>query len=278
MLCFVGVLTHHTAKAQLLNELLKIVEPTLDKKGKKDILFGNIRGIVCDYETSELVSNTRILLTGTPFETYTNSDGMYEILEVPDGEYELVFVHKDYMKKKMRPITILGNADLAMRVTLDKAERGTEDELDAENYTLKDEAERFANMMNRKNANTKKLMKLTKYTGGKSVSEAINPNNASEFFSLNDEIKVVLDSLASFLKKHTEAKLTLATYSINPNLSSDIVQRNTLQRAQLMSNYLMVKHAIDKNKITTESLGKQIPHEVKDGVHYEKHHLVVRLK
>jgi hypothetical protein len=262
------------SQAQLLNDLLKIVEPTLDKKHDKEVLFGNIRGIICDYETSDLVPNARIVITGTPFETYSNSDGMYELSEVPDGEYELVFIHKDYMKKKMRPITVLGNTDLAMRVTLDKIERSTGDvESEMEVFTLKDELDRFNNMIGRKNVN-KKLVKLAKYTHN-NKTENYNP----ELFALSDELKVVLDSIAVFLKKHPEANLVLSAYTQNPNINSEIAKNNTLQRANLMQGYLIQKYKISKERIQPEGLGKYHPNkEMKDAVLHSKHHLIIKLK
>lgn len=262
------------SQAQLLNDLLKIVEPTLDKKHDKEVLFGNIRGIICDYETSDLVPNARIVITGTPFETYSNSDGMYEFSEIPDGEYELVFIHKDYMKKKMRPITVLGNTDLAMRVTLDKIERSTGDiEGEMEVFTLKDELERFNNMIGRKNVN-KKLVKLAKYTQN-SKNENYNP----ELFALSDELKVVLDSIAVFLRKHPEASLVLSAYTQNPSISVETAKNNTLQRATLMQSYLIQKYKINKERIHTEGLGKYHPSkDMKDAVVHTKHHLIIKLK
>ncbi len=262
------------SQAQFLNDLLKIVEPTLDKNHDKEVLFGNIRGIICDYETSDLVPNARVVITGTPFETYSNSDGMYELSEVPDGEYELVFIHKDYMKKKMRPITVLGNTDLTMRVTLDKIERSTGDvEDEMEVFTLKDELERFNNMIGRKNVN-KKLVKLAKYTHN-NKTENYNP----ELFALSDELKVVLDSIAVFLKKHPEASLILSAYTQNPNISTETAKNNTLQRATLMQSYLIQKYKINKERIHPEGLGKYHPSkDMKDAVVHTKHHLIIKLK
>lgn len=262
------------SQAQLLNDLLKIVEPTLDKKQDKEVLFGNIRGIICDYETSELVPNTRVIITGTPFETYSNADGMYEITEVPDGEYEMVFIHKDYMKKKMRPVTVLGNTDLAMRVTLDRIERSIGDvEGETEIFTLKDEMERFNNMISRKNVN-KKLVKLAKYTQNNKTE-----NYTPELFALSDELTVVLDSIAVFLKKHPEASIVLSAYTQNPNINAEIARNNTLQRATLMQNYLIQKHKISKERVQTEGLGKYHPNkDLKDAVLHSKHHLIIKLK
>jgi len=261
--------------AQLLNDLLKIVEPTLDKKHDKEVLFGNIRGIICDYETSELVHGARVIITGTPFETYSNSDGMYELNEVPDGEYELVFIHKDYMKKKMRPITVLGNTDLAMRVTLDKIERSAGDiEGESEIFTLKDELERFNNMIGRKNVN-KKLVKLAKYTHNNNKSENYQP----ELFALSDELKVVLDSIAVFLKKHPDSNLILSAYTQNPSIHTEVAKNNTFQRATLMQTYLTQKHKIAKERIQPEGLGKYHPDKnMTDAVLHTKHHLIIKLK
>lgn len=270
----VFILCARYSNAQLLNDLLKIVEPTLDKKQDKEVLFGNIRGIICDYETSDLVSGARVIITGTPFETYSNSDGMYELNEVPDGEYELVFIHKDYMKKKMRPITVLGNTDLAMRVTLDKVERSTGDlEVETEIFTLKDELERFNNMIGRKNVN-KKLVKLAKYTHNNKIE-----NYSPELFALSDELKVVLDSIAVFLKKHPQASLILSVYTQNPNINAEVAKNNTLQRVNLMQSYLTQKHKINKERIYTEGLGKHTPNkEMKDAIVHTKHHLIIKLK
>lgn len=260
------------SQAQLLNDLLKIVEPTLDKKHEKEVLFGNIRGIICDYETSELVYGARVVITGTPFETYSNADGMYELNEIPDGEYEIVFIHKDYMKKKMRPITVLGNTDLAMRVTLDKIERSTGDvEAETEVFTLKDELDRFNNMIGRKNVN-KKLVKLSKYTH---KNEDYNP----ELFALSDELRVVLDSVAVFLKKHPQASIVLATYTQNPAINAETAKNNTLKRATLMQTYLNQKYKIDKTRIHTEGLGKHSPNkDSKDAIVHAKHHLILKVK
>ncbi|MCS7076246.1 MAG: carboxypeptidase-like regulatory domain-containing protein [Bacteroidia bacterium] len=263
-------------KAQLLEDLLKIVEPTLDKdkKHEREVLFGNIRGIICDYETSELVSGARVIITGTPFETYSNADGMYEITEVPDGEYELVFIHKDYMKKKMRPVTVLGNTDLAMRVTLDRIERSIGDvEDETEVFTIKDELERFNNMIGRKDVN-KRLVKLVKYTSN-NKNELYSP----EIFAISDELRVVLDSIAVFLKKHPQANVVLAAYTQNPSTHADVARRNTQQRATLMQSYIVQKHKINKERIHAEGLGKHNPHkDTKDAIIHTKHHLIIKLR
>ncbi|MCS7027906.1 MAG: carboxypeptidase-like regulatory domain-containing protein [Bacteroidia bacterium] len=262
-------------KAQLLSELLKIIEPTIDKKPEKEVLFGNIRGIICDYETSELIPNARVIITGTPFETYSNENGMYELTDIPDGEYELVFIHKDYMKKKMRPVTVLGNTDLAMRVTLDRIQRSLDDtESETEVFTIKDELERFNNMIGRKNVN-KKLIKLAKYT-----AQTKSENYMPEIFALSDDLKVVLDSIAAFLKKHSEANIVLCTYTQNPTIHADVAKRNTLHRATLMQTYIIQKHKIDKQRISVEGLGKYNPHKESNNqaVVHPEHHLIIKLK
>lgn len=82
-----------------------------------------IRGTVYDGESADLLSGAKVTIPGTPFTCVTDEEGRYEITDVPEGQYEILFANANYETKKVTDINITGERDITINISLNKDTR-----------------------------------------------------------------------------------------------------------------------------------------------------------
>lgn len=75
-----------------------------------------VKGAVIDYNTKKGIGDCNVYLSGTSKGSFTNAKGFFEITDVPDGIYELVFSHVNY-KPHIEIIEVRGK-DVAIKSSL----------------------------------------------------------------------------------------------------------------------------------------------------------------
>ncbi|GAB5523948.1 MAG: hypothetical protein Roseis2KO_18200 [Roseivirga sp.] len=75
-----------------------------------------VKGAVVDYNTKKGIGDCNVYLSGTSKGSFTNAKGFFEITDVPDGIYELVFSHVTY-KAHVEIIEVRGK-DVSVRSSL----------------------------------------------------------------------------------------------------------------------------------------------------------------
>lgn len=76
----------------------------------------NVRGQVIDFSTQEGIGDCNVYLSGTSQGSFTNPKGFFEITNVKDGIYELVFSHVNY-KAHVQIIEVKGK-DVSIKASL----------------------------------------------------------------------------------------------------------------------------------------------------------------
>lgn len=77
---------------------------------------GTVKGYVKDAETGESIVGCNIVIQGTTIGSVTDIDGNYEIKNIPDGTYNILFSFISYEKNILR-VTVKGD-DLSLNVDL----------------------------------------------------------------------------------------------------------------------------------------------------------------
>lgn len=79
-----------------------------------------IRGTVVEYETNEPIVGAKVVIPGTAFSSITDSEGKYEIHDVPPGDYELVVTKDGFMDKKTPTQKVKKDVDIALNIQIEK--------------------------------------------------------------------------------------------------------------------------------------------------------------
>lgn len=79
-----------------------------------------IRGTVVEYESNEPIPGAKVSIPGTAFSSTTDSEGKYEIQDIPPGEYELVVTKEGYMDKKTPVQRVKKDVDIALNIQIEK--------------------------------------------------------------------------------------------------------------------------------------------------------------
>ncbi len=79
-----------------------------------------IRGMVADYDNSDLIAGALVSIEGTSLSSETDIDGKYEISDVPEGEYTIVITAKNYQKKRLTNVKV-GEFDMRLDITIELA-------------------------------------------------------------------------------------------------------------------------------------------------------------
>lgn len=79
-----------------------------------------IRGTVVEYETNEPIPGAKVAIPGTAFSSVTDSEGKYEIHDIPPGEYELVVTKDGFMDKKTPIQKVKKDVDIALNIQIEK--------------------------------------------------------------------------------------------------------------------------------------------------------------
>jgi len=77
----------------------------------------SIKGVVTDADNGESVIGCNILLQGTTIGTVTDFDGNYELKNIPEGIYDIVFSFISY-DKTIKKVTVTKNSELVLNVKL----------------------------------------------------------------------------------------------------------------------------------------------------------------
>ncbi len=98
-------------KLRQLSTLLFLVLLPLMAHGQS-----KVKGVVIDYKTQKGIGDCNVYISGTTKGTFTNSKGFFELTNVPNGIYELVFSHVGY-RSHVQIIEIKGE-DLSVKSSL----------------------------------------------------------------------------------------------------------------------------------------------------------------
>lgn len=79
-----------------------------------------IRGTVYDGENADLMVGVKVSILGTSFVATSDEEGRYELTEIPEGQYELLFANENYETKKVTDISISGERDITLNISLNK--------------------------------------------------------------------------------------------------------------------------------------------------------------
>ncbi len=79
-----------------------------------------IRGTVVEYETNEPIVGAKVAIPGTAFSSITDSEGKYEIHDIPPGDYELVVTKDGFMDKKTPTQKVKKDVDIALNIQIEK--------------------------------------------------------------------------------------------------------------------------------------------------------------
>jgi len=79
-----------------------------------------IRGTVLEYESNEPIPGAKVSIPGTAFSSITDSEGKYEISDVPPGDYELVVTKQGFMDKKTPTQKVKKDVDIALNIQIEK--------------------------------------------------------------------------------------------------------------------------------------------------------------
>ena len=79
---------------------------------------GNIRGTVTSKSTGERIVHARVSLDPSPYETYTDSNGVYRLAQIPAGVYSLTLSAPGYARLIFRQLIIAQYAPLVLDAKL----------------------------------------------------------------------------------------------------------------------------------------------------------------
>ncbi len=79
---------------------------------------GTIKGVVTEKETDTILARASVFLDGTSLGTRTNTEGKYEISNVPPGDYKLIVNYPRKQYKKIVEITLAPGQTLEMNVAV----------------------------------------------------------------------------------------------------------------------------------------------------------------
>lgn len=82
-----------------------------------------IRGTVYDGENADLLVGAKVSIPGTAFSSVTDEEGRYEITDIPEGQYEIYFANANYETKKVTDISVTGERDITINISLNKDTR-----------------------------------------------------------------------------------------------------------------------------------------------------------
>ncbi len=102
-----------------------------------------IRGTVYDGENADLLVGAKVSIPGTAFTCITDENGRYEITDIPEGQYEIFFANANYETKKVTDISVTGERDITINISLNKdirTEKNDGDEVIEETNIEKEKA------------------------------------------------------------------------------------------------------------------------------------------
>lgn len=79
-----------------------------------------IRGTLYDYDNFDPIVNVEVLINGSAYKTVTDSEGRYELDNLPDGVYDIIFLAPSYQKKTLSNIDVSQVGDLTLNTALEK--------------------------------------------------------------------------------------------------------------------------------------------------------------
>jgi hypothetical protein len=86
--------------------------------------MNSVKGVVTDANSGSPLSSVNIFLRGTTVGTVSRIDGKFELFNLPDGEFEIVFSLVGYIRM-MRHISLKDSLQMELKVTLIPKEIGT---------------------------------------------------------------------------------------------------------------------------------------------------------